>query len=95
MKKFIRKILRLLGLELRRQPNLNHKEFLGTANTMEAALSRLLKLNLPLLIVDVGAAAGSWTELALQYWPSASFCLIEPLHKSGEQLHGIEAKHSK
>lgn len=33
----------------------------------------------PKMIVDVGAARGDWTKLAMKFWPKSKYLLIEPL----------------
>ncbi len=47
---------------------------------MEEGLLRMKELGiLPDLIVDIGAAQGSWTNKGLKFWPNSRFELIEPL----------------
>lgn len=49
---------------------------------MRSALMRLESLGIkPKTIVDVGAANGMWTKIALDFWPNAKFELIEPLEE--------------
>ena len=43
----------------------------------------------PASILDVGAASGGWTELALEFWPEARCFLVEPVQ---EQLELLEAR---
>jgi len=58
-------------------------------DSMFSGLSRLLHNGIkPKLVIDVGAAKGSWTESALNVWPDAAFLLIEPLE---EQIGSLES----
>ena len=43
----------------------------------------------PSSIVDVGAAEGIWTRLALRCWPKAQFVLIEPLVEYSARLNAL------
>ena len=54
---------------------------------MQNGLTRLRHLNIPVnTIVDVGAAAGTWTQLAKKLWPQCSFLLFEPLAERQDEL---------
>jgi FkbM family methyltransferase len=56
-------------------------------SSMEAGLRRIMDLNInPTKIIDIGAAAGTWTEKALLIWPNAKYELIEPLSERVESL---------
>jgi FkbM family methyltransferase len=46
----------------------------------------------PLSVLDVGAAAGTWTRLALMHWPQARYLLIEPLHERRAELAATAAQ---
>jgi FkbM family methyltransferase len=57
------------------------------ANDMLAGINRLQKAgNAPDLIVDLGAAKGSWTHKAIKVWSDALYELVEPI---GEQINRI------
>jgi FkbM family methyltransferase len=47
----------------------------------------------PSHVVDVGAAAGTWTETALRYWPDASYLLVEPLEERRSELDSLCSRH--
>ncbi len=56
-------------------------------NSMELALLRINQLGLqPTKVVDVGAAKGSWTKLAMKYWPDSQYVLFEPLVEQIEMI---------
>lgn len=50
-----------------------------TKASMQLALKRLAEKSRFDVIVDIGAAGGTWTEMAMKYWPDAYFELVEPL----------------
>ncbi|HEX3933763.1 MAG TPA: FkbM family methyltransferase [Puia sp.] len=61
-------------------------------NTMAIGLLRLRSLGLdPASIVDVGAAAGTWTQEAANVWPASSFLLFEPLEERKKVLTTLQA----
>ena len=44
-------------------------------------------------IIDVGAAAGTWTARALPHFPNARYSLIEPLRERQAELEALQAAH--
>jgi len=57
---------------------------------MIGGLRRYSNLGLPVgTIIDVGAAAGSWSLMAEQLWPECAFVLFEPLEERKEQLQAL------
>jgi FkbM family methyltransferase len=46
-------------------------------------------------VVDVGAAAGKWTRLALPHFPRARFLLLEPLAERGPELTALHGEHAR
>jgi len=57
---------------------------------MAEGLKRFRNLGFPVrTIVDVGAAAGSWSLMAEQLWPECTFVLFEPLEERKEQLQTL------
>lgn len=61
---------------------------------MELCLKGLARRGFyPEFILDVGAATGQWTRLALRYWPTAQYFLIEPLDERREQLTALHQEH--
>ena len=47
----------------------------------------------PSHVLDIGAATGDWTQLALRYWPQASYFLMEPLEERRERLAEVGRQH--
>lgn len=77
MKKVIRRILYLLGFEIRRI-SITKSGFVPLRITMEESLQHILRLNYyPEIIIDVGAADG--TPPLLNIFPDSRFLWIEPL----------------
>lgn len=46
----------------------------------------------PNVILDVGAARGDWTKLAMLYWPSSKYFLVEPLDEWSTSLKSLKEK---
>jgi len=85
----LNRILHLRGLELRARPSLQHDE------SMEAGLARAAKLVPEIAtVVDVGAAAGTWTQRSLRHFPRARHLAIEPLHERRAALEALCAAHA-
>ena len=81
------RVLHPLGFELRaRKPE-------GTQFTMEAMLARAAARGTrPGTIVDIGAAAGRWTQKCLNHFPDARYLLIEPLEERCAELEKLCAR---
>lgn len=75
------------GWELRRPPE-------ATAGlSMAAGLRRLAERGVRVsTIIDVGAASGHWTELAIRSYPAARGLLLEPLEERRAELSALAAK---
>jgi len=98
LKKLVKNLIRKSGYELKKYPTVNRKLQIagGIDQSMNGALNRLKKLRIdPNTIIDVGAAAGNWTRLALAHWPSASYHLIEPLQEQAVSLNDLKLKYSR
>jgi FkbM family methyltransferase len=89
-------------LKLPRRPSISfarEADATGTAKaespfTMEATLRHLRDRGfVPETILDVGAAQGYWTQLALYFFPAAKFHLLEPLPHHTDELKKLAAKH--
>lgn len=93
LKSTIKKGLNRLGYNLAKiKPN---KKMDKETNTMSSALERLKNLGIdPKCIVDVGAAKGSWTKLAIQNWPEATYELIEPLIEQKNNLSTLRSMYT-
>jgi FkbM family methyltransferase len=61
-------------------------------NSMSMGLKRIKNLGLePALIIDIGAAQGTWTRKAMDYWPNANFELVEPLTEQTGSLNELKS----
>ena len=65
---------------------------IGMANTLEGLKQRGY---LPKVVYDVGAADGSWTRQALQYWPDATYFCFEPLSERTPSLEALQVSSPK
>src|SRR5690606_27318248 len=84
----VNKFLSLFGLQITRKAK-THRSLTGR-HTMIGGLRRYSNLGLPVgTIIDVGAAAGSWSLMAEQLWPECAFVLCEPLEERKEQLQAL------
>lgn len=64
------------------------------SNTMLQGLHRFNALGIPVrTVVDVGAAAGSWSAMARGIWPDCSFVLFEPLEERKSELQRLAREH--
>jgi FkbM family methyltransferase len=48
----------------------------------------------PQVVLDIGAAQGSWTKLAMQSWPDAEYFMIEPLEERLTALQVLTNQHN-
>lgn len=61
---------------------------------MPAAIQRLAAHRIPVrTIIDIGAASGSWSALALQSFPQAAYLAIEPLQERQAALSAMRRQH--
>jgi FkbM family methyltransferase len=85
----VKKILEKLGYAISRSQGNNTPE-----SPMSEGLKRMKDLHInPSSIVDIGAAAGTWTEKALRYWPNAKYNLVEPLEERRTSLLQLKSVH--
>jgi FkbM family methyltransferase len=47
----------------------------------------------PECVLDIGAALGEWTRMALRFWPQARYFLFEPLQERQAALDSLRASH--
>lgn len=96
MKKVIRSIFNLIGLQVSRRqaPGRTYDYFRNEMmiRGLEHARQRGLEAN---TIIDVGAAEGSWSLSAAEYWPDADYLLFEPLEERKELLEKLSKKNKK
>ena len=45
----------------------------------------------PKVVYDIGAAEGSWTRHAMQYWPDSTYVCFEPLIERRKDLDALKA----
>lgn len=86
----IKKLLDKAGYEVHSKAT----KFAGS-DLMSSGLERLKSNGLnPSCIIDVGAAQGTWTAKAIQYWPGSNFELIEPLQEQKNILDQLKKTYS-
>jgi FkbM family methyltransferase len=88
LKWMIRAVLARAGYDLVRRQNLAPTGSLslppiGHDVCLKGLVSRGYQ---PAAVMDIGAAYGAWTRMALQYWPASHYLLIEPLQEHREHL---------
>ena len=88
----VKKFFDKAGYEIRLK-SLNHSS--PGFETMSAGLERLKQKGInPVRIIDVGAAQGTWTAKAIQYWPESAYDLIEPLTEQQDILEQLKRTHA-
>jgi FkbM family methyltransferase len=88
VKKIVRAALRRFDLKLVRMSVDDQK--IG----MEICIKGLAKRDfIPNVVLDIGAATGQWTRLALKYWPGAKYFLVEPLEERRTALDRLCQEH--
>ena len=80
----------LRGLELRSRVRAEDDCSMDAA--LKRAGARLPKVG---TVIDVGAAAGKWTQRARPHFPDARFLLIEPLRERVPELEALRATDSR
>ncbi|MGC3947710.1 MAG: FkbM family methyltransferase [Chryseolinea sp.] len=91
MKRLINSILAPLNLEIRRKKNASN--LAGQGSTMLGGLRRFSNLGINVnSVIDVGAAAGTWSKKASSVWPGAEYLLLEPLVERKAELESIAAE---
>lgn len=81
IKHFFKKVFNQFGYEISRIG------FNSLSGNMEGAISRLRSIGIdPAIVIDMGAAKGSWTQLALKRWPDSNYFLVEPLKEQIAQI---------
>ncbi len=93
MKKLVNGILGLFNLEVSRKKKKTASSY-GRNQRMTGGFERWKQLGIPLnTVIDVGAAAGTWSLSARKYWPEASFVLFEPLAERKQELEELTRTH--
>lgn len=88
----VKKIFRSFGLEITTKRKTNSKVDHQPHMLRGLHASKVL-LDDVRTVIDVGAAAGTWSLSAKQVWPNASFLLFEPLAERKELLEDLVRKH--
>ena len=90
LKKIINTLFFKLGLRINK---IAHEQ--PSLNSMEAGLKRISqKINIK-TIIDVGAAAGTWTEKCLPIWKDVNYILFEPLVERVEEIIDLKLKNKE
>lgn len=86
-KKIIKKGLSLFGLQITKKiihcAEVSH-------DAMEAGLLRVSKHFTSATVVDIGAAAGTWTVKCLPVWKNANYVLFEPLEERAFEINALK-----
>lgn len=90
MKTFVKSVFRSMGVELRRlappSPVCNYSR----NEEMFQGLVRYKAKGIPVnTLIDVGAAAGTWSLSASEIWPDSNFILFEPLAERKAELQAL------
>ena len=95
MKKIISSVFDSFGLQISRRRTGQDLGAQPRNTQMFRGLARLQQLNIPVrTLVDVGAAAGTWSLAAVELWPESEYLLFEPLYERTEELKALEKKYS-
>jgi FkbM family methyltransferase len=94
--KIVKKVVDKLGYKIEKKRKFkNLSPFPQSKDPMEEGLARIVKNIGPVkTVIDVGAAAGTWFEKGVKYFPSADFVLFEPLIERKAELENLRNKHS-
>jgi FkbM family methyltransferase len=97
IKKLVRSTFKALGLEVRKlKHSLPENTVKNTDSTMLTGLARAKKNGInPVTVLDVGAAQGNWTKDCMTIWPTANYCMVEPLEERKSVLESFIAKKPK
>lgn len=74
IKKIVKKIVNIFGFDIRRAESHDRK-------TVDGVLRHIASIWRPDIIIDVGAAYGSFVHLSQDIFPNASFVTVEPLYE--------------
>ena len=92
IKKIIKRMLNILGFEIRRLPSIR-SNFEPTRIKMKESLQHILSLGYyPKIIIDVGAAYGTWP--LLKVFPKSRYLWIEPLIEFENALKELSGKYN-
>lgn len=93
IKSIIQKVIQKAGYQVQKQ---GFSQFMSDQNSMAAGLNRMKSFEInPNIILDIGAAQGTWTQKSLSRWPDAAYELIEPLSEQEKILSQLKTSHPK
>jgi FkbM family methyltransferase len=92
MKKYIYKLLALLGYKISKI-----KDEIMPTKTMPKSVEQVARTHNINTIIDIGASNGTWSQMALSYYPLAQYLLIEaqPVHKDSLSVFIKENKNTQ
>ncbi len=95
IKKALQSLFNFFGVSITRLPRKKIPDLYYRNPEMIGGFSRFINLGLPIkTIIDVGAADGSWSRTAREFWPSASILMVEPLEERQSILQAIIEQNS-
>jgi len=83
MKEYIKKIFSAFGYNLVNKQNADRQSLKG-------ALKQIKKKWTPEVVIDVGAAFGTWTKECYQIFPNSKYLLFEPLTEYNRSLDKLK-----
>lgn len=90
VKKSLKSLFRFFGLEIKKV----RPEHVQYRNTMQHGLHRMKQKGInPSTIIDLGAAQGTWSLTAMNFWPDAKYLLFEPLSERKKELDDLKGLH--
>jgi len=94
LRHIIQSILEKFGLTLVRLTPVLQPTF--SRGSMSSAMQALAQQNTPIkTIIDIGASDGHWAEMAMEFFPSSDYLLIEAQMVHQEKLDAFVIEHTK
>ena len=94
LRQSIQSILEKFGLTLVRLPPVSQSTF--SRGSIRSAMQALTQKNIPIqTIVDIGASDGHWAQMAMKFFPSSDYLLIEAQTVHQEKLDAFVIDHTK
>lgn len=91
LKSLIKRAINATGYKISKAANQPTDDDLRLGHSMQCGLFRAKDICHSInTIVDVGAASGTWTKLAMKRWPNAKYILVEPLSERTEELTALK-----
>jgi FkbM family methyltransferase len=90
-KSIIKKAVQKAGYQIQKR---NVSAYINEDSSMVSGLNRMKSFGVnPNIVLDIGAAQGTWTQKSLRSWPDAKYELIEPLNEQEEILSQLKSLH--